>query len=643
MKTVNSPFRSSRNGMCWSVNSEHVSLSLSLSLSLSPFHTHTHTHTQIHRYEGQEQDQNDDEEEEEEEEETENNHKSGVSALMRIKEITTLGDRDIKETLTLFAEAADKNGYVSEEKFDDVFEAMIEDPHPDLEDTLDTLYNAFDENGDGVLDVRELMIGLIVLSGGDMHTKAIAAFKLFDLDNSNTIDKKELETYLKSVYRIMYAIDSSIEKQTGVDAATLASQSATLAFQEADSDHNGVITWDEFQNWYMGTQQKKTSSFSSEGMSLQEIREITGLGSLDVTDVLERIADATNSDGLVTREKFQATFEDISGSKVSESPKLYKALGIIYNALDTNGDNVLDFTELASGISLFTGGSHSSKTSAQFALYDYDGNGSISEVEMERFLTSVFKVMYSAEPQTQAEMGGLTPAQLAKKTAARAFEEADLDKNGSISYAEFVAWSKHEDGTGAVARQATEQAKRFTTVQRIRELTSLGSHSVFEMLELFAAATQDDGTISKAAFTECFHQLGGKNRSQEDSDELRLVIDRIYDIFSGAVTDDNVVDFVEVCTGLSVLCEGHKSEKVQAVFALYDVDDAGEISRDDMVRYLASVFKIALELMPEKQVQGLSADELAEVTVAGAFEKLGLGSSDSISFEGFETWSQNAM
>ena len=42
-------------------------------------------------------------------------------------------------------------------------------------------------------------------------------------------------------------------------------------------------------------------------------------------------------------------------------------------------------------------------------------------------------------------------------------------------------------------------------------------------------------------------------------------------------------------------------------------------------------------------MQGLSADELAEVTVAGAFEKLGLGSSDSISFEGFETWSQNAM
>ena len=86
-----------------------------------------------------------------------------MSALDRVKEITTLGSRDIKDTLTLFASKADDRGIISEEDFDATFEEMIKDPHPDLQDTLDVLYTAIDQNGDGELCIRELMIGLIVV------------------------------------------------------------------------------------------------------------------------------------------------------------------------------------------------------------------------------------------------------------------------------------------------------------------------------------------------------------------------------------------------------------------------------------------------------------------------------------------------
>ena len=88
---------------------------------------------------------------------------------------------------------------------------------------------------------------------------------------------------------------------------------------------------------------------------------------------------------------------------------------------------------------------------------------------------------------------------------------------------------------------------------------------------------------------------------EDDSDALRLVVDRVYDIFAASGVDDDVVDFVECCSGLSVLCEGHKSEKVQAVFALCVLDETGSLEFDEMCRFLSSVFKIALELMPRNK------------------------------------------
>ena len=102
-----------------------------------------------------------------------------MSALDRVKEITTLGSRDIKDTLTLFASKADDRGIISEEDFDATFEEMIKDPHPDLQDTLDVLYTAIDQNGDGELCIRELMIGLIVFVWRRLAHKEYCSLQTF--------------------------------------------------------------------------------------------------------------------------------------------------------------------------------------------------------------------------------------------------------------------------------------------------------------------------------------------------------------------------------------------------------------------------------------------------------------------------------
>ena len=58
-----------------------------------------------------------------------------------------------------------------------------------------------EQNGDGRVDHRELVIGLTMLCGGDPETKARAAFKLLDEDGDGSLSLEELTAYVETVLR----------------------------------------------------------------------------------------------------------------------------------------------------------------------------------------------------------------------------------------------------------------------------------------------------------------------------------------------------------------------------------------------------------------------------------------------------------
>ena len=92
--------------------------------------------------------------------------------------------------------------------------------------------------------------------------------------------------------------------------------------------------------------------------------------------------------------------------------------------------------------------------------------------------------------------------------------------------------------------------------------------------------------------------------------------------------------------GISVLCGGGKARKVEAAFNLYDHNQSGCITQDDMEHYLASVFKVLFQSMPGMQEKvGVSPAFLARVTAQQAFRDAGISTEEGqMNFQQFQDW-----
>ena len=114
-----------------------------------------------------------------------------------------LSSTPVSSLLQLFALVADEEGAVTRDAFDAVFARLTRDAELAAQEAgvdlnradgsaLDrkrarflraTLFDAFDANGDGVVDARELLAGLTVLAEGSREDRVRAAFAALDVDD----------------------------------------------------------------------------------------------------------------------------------------------------------------------------------------------------------------------------------------------------------------------------------------------------------------------------------------------------------------------------------------------------------------------------------------------------------------------------
>ncbi|ETP44618.1 hypothetical protein F442_08803 [Phytophthora nicotianae P10297] len=582
-------------------------------------------------------------------------------SLAEARRLTNLQAFSPMEVFEALAECADEQGYVPRESFDKCFRKIIStnqgiksDEYQRINTILNRLFELFDVDKNGMVDFSEISSGLSVFCGGSSEEKIRAAFALYDYNADGYISMEEMTRYLTSVFRVLKEASPSGLQQLGRESPEeLGVRTAQQAFAEADLDHDGRLSFPEFRKWYTrsnaANMERLIQNNIPEWLSLREVRRLTNLESFSAQQVLNTFAKFTAADGTMDKETFRQAFDHFKVESATQESRdrLQLLVDRIFELFDKDSNGLVDFNELASGLSVLCGGSQADKVRAAFNLYDVNHDGYISLGEMRLYLTSVFKVLFEVNPDSEARMG-VTPEELGEITAEQAFVEADHDRDGKLSFEEFSQWYMQPKRVGdlpvpAVLGEQQQERKHqvpdWVSLDVVKQMTNLEKYTADEVFEIFANRCSENGTLSREAFEECFEQLVDEQYKNDEVSlaRLRLILNRLFIIFDE--NQDGTVDFCELTSGLSVLCGGSREEKVRAAFSLYDLNQDGFISLDEMVRYLASVFKVLYETSPGTDRKlGVRPEELATITAEQCFLEADLNEDGKLSFDEFVAW-----
>ena len=149
--------------------------------------------------------------------------------------------------------------------------------------------------------------------------------------------------YLASVFNVMYATQAGVAAQMGIPSEELARVTAIEAFAEADVNHDGKLSYEEFTAWYSannegnegsGNDEPETTSAEESSLgwaSLPEVRRLTHLEKHGVEEVFEEFAVAADDEGLLDEKSFQQCFRTwpLVFVPVSHDVVLGRALAIV--------------------------------------------------------------------------------------------------------------------------------------------------------------------------------------------------------------------------------------------------------------------------------------------------------------------------
>lgn len=524
----------------------------------------------------------------------------------------------------------------------------------------DHLFSFFDRDEDQLLDKAELERGVSLLCGRGHEEKLKTAFELYDLNSDGFISLGEMRFFLTCVFKVFFELNPNVEAKMGVSPEHLGTTTAAEAFREADSDQDGKLSYQEFSIWYtQPSSMEGDSEMVQDSISLQLVRELTQLERHAPESVFEVFAERCDpNDGTLTREAFTECFRSLTqrGEERNTDTRLEGIIDRLFDAFDADGNGVVDFCELSSGISILCGGSREEKIRAAFALYDLNQDGLIALDEMTRYLTSVFRILFETSPETRDNLG-ISPSELALVTAEQCFAEADLNHDGKLTFEEFVRWYTYSSPDLIRDQPAVEILKTagqsalggkpwshaiYLVVDALQgksmgpqHCLQLNQFNVKDLLEVFSDEAPS-GELTFASFKKCFQQIGKLFESQKAVDtNADDTIRRLFRAFDH--NQSNEISFREFGSGLSVLAASAMEKKVKAGFSLWKSDNG--LSMHTFSAYMASMLRVLDIISNDKQlsvlVEEMTVDDVARSIAKDCFHALNISVDGVISAELF--------
>uniref|UniRef100_A0A5G2R532 Hippocalcin-like protein 4 n=1 Tax=Sus scrofa TaxID=9823 RepID=A0A5G2R532_PIG len=136
--------------------------------------------------------------------------------------------------------------------------------------------------------------------------------------------------------------------------------------------------------------------------------------------------------GILNLEEFQQLYIKVGGAlRVGQEGEFFP--------YGDNGDGTIDFREFICALSVTSRGSFEQKLNWAFEMYDLDGDGRITRLEMLEIIEAIYK-MVGTVIMMRMNQDGLTPQQRVDKI----FKKMDQDKDDQITLEEFKEAAKSD-------------------------------------------------------------------------------------------------------------------------------------------------------------------------------------------------------
>ena len=416
--------------------------------------------------------------------------------------------------------------------------------------------------------------------------------------------------------------------------------------------------------------------------TVRRIVDAANLSEVRPSSIVELFEAAAGPSNVLTKPKFNSVVRRlIPGDNLSSDDKefLSFALSNIFYAFDRNNDGTVDFDEFAAGFAMLASGSKSEKLQLAFRMFDVDGDGYISTLEMWRYLRSFLTVLLALNGAAQQlptdRLVDLIDSAAVSITQ-QVFKTADVNRDNRISYAEFGNWYNDKQGytmlpwlelldmnkwpapaTSADAESdgSTEACFEFVLTadghllrimpedvrafQRVTQSSTLDEVDVATLQRVFDEVAGDAPALTKAAFNRAVRALiPGQALSEDEQRFLSYMLSNLF--FAFDADHNGAVDREEFTAGFLLLCSGNKSDKLSLAFRLFDTNGDGYLDREEMSRYLRA-FLTSLAAMTALASDPQTPDIVDSSAAALAdhiFETADLNRDNVISYEEFGTW-----